>query len=110
MRLSGASRGTGHRQSGSGYRRQRPATLHPPILSCRARLSQTLGSDYPSEADSVQGMTSQPFRFAAQATPQDGSQWLATARRAEALGFSGFSVNAAFAEEFAPVIELLAGC
>jgi alkanesulfonate monooxygenase SsuD/methylene tetrahydromethanopterin reductase-like flavin-dependent oxidoreductase (luciferase family) len=33
-------------------------------------------------------MTSKPFRFALQATPQDGEQWLATARRAEDLGFS----------------------
>ncbi|MDR2987046.1 MAG: LLM class flavin-dependent oxidoreductase [Nocardiopsaceae bacterium] len=33
-------------------------------------------------------MTSNPFRFALQATPQDGDQWLATARQAEDLGFS----------------------
>jgi alkanesulfonate monooxygenase SsuD/methylene tetrahydromethanopterin reductase-like flavin-dependent oxidoreductase (luciferase family) len=29
-----------------------------------------------------------PFRFAVQATPLDGDQWLATARRAEELGYS----------------------
>ncbi len=29
-----------------------------------------------------------PFRFAVQATPRDGDQWLATARRAEELGYS----------------------
>lgn len=28
------------------------------------------------------------FRFAAQATPSDGEQWLGTARRAEELGYS----------------------
>ncbi len=28
------------------------------------------------------------FRFAVQATPRDGDQWLATARRAEELGYS----------------------
>lgn len=33
-------------------------------------------------------MSSKPFRFAVQATPQDGAQWLAVARRAEELGFS----------------------
>jgi alkanesulfonate monooxygenase SsuD/methylene tetrahydromethanopterin reductase-like flavin-dependent oxidoreductase (luciferase family) len=33
-------------------------------------------------------MTSMPFRFAVQATPQDGEQWLATARHAEELGYS----------------------
>ncbi|MGN6793483.1 MAG: LLM class flavin-dependent oxidoreductase [Streptosporangiaceae bacterium] len=33
-------------------------------------------------------MTGTPFRFAMQATPQDGEQWLATARRAEELGYS----------------------
>jgi alkanesulfonate monooxygenase SsuD/methylene tetrahydromethanopterin reductase-like flavin-dependent oxidoreductase (luciferase family) len=33
-------------------------------------------------------MTARPFRFAAQAVPQDGEQWLATARRAEELGYS----------------------
>jgi alkanesulfonate monooxygenase SsuD/methylene tetrahydromethanopterin reductase-like flavin-dependent oxidoreductase (luciferase family) len=33
-------------------------------------------------------MTSKPFRFAMQATPQAGEQWLAAARRAEDLGFS----------------------
>ncbi len=37
---------------------------------------------------SVPGMTNKPFRFAAQAAPQDAGQWLATARRAEALGYS----------------------
>jgi alkanesulfonate monooxygenase SsuD/methylene tetrahydromethanopterin reductase-like flavin-dependent oxidoreductase (luciferase family) len=33
-------------------------------------------------------MTSRAFRFAVQATPQDAEQWLATARRAEELGYS----------------------
>jgi alkanesulfonate monooxygenase SsuD/methylene tetrahydromethanopterin reductase-like flavin-dependent oxidoreductase (luciferase family) len=33
-------------------------------------------------------MTSKPFRFAMQATPQDGAQWLTAARRAEDLGYS----------------------
>jgi alkanesulfonate monooxygenase SsuD/methylene tetrahydromethanopterin reductase-like flavin-dependent oxidoreductase (luciferase family) len=33
-------------------------------------------------------MTSRPFRFAMQATPADGEQWLAAARRAEDLGYS----------------------
>src|SRR5262245_45494558 len=33
-------------------------------------------------------MTGKPFRFAMQATPQDGDQWLTAARRAEELGFS----------------------
>lgn len=33
-------------------------------------------------------MSAQPFRFAVQAVPQDGTQWLATARRAEELGYS----------------------
>jgi probable F420-dependent oxidoreductase len=33
-------------------------------------------------------MTTKTFRFAAQAFPQDGKQWLATARRAEELGYS----------------------
>ncbi len=33
-------------------------------------------------------MTTKPFRFAAQAAPRDGEQWLATARRAEELGYS----------------------
>jgi alkanesulfonate monooxygenase SsuD/methylene tetrahydromethanopterin reductase-like flavin-dependent oxidoreductase (luciferase family) len=33
-------------------------------------------------------MTAKAFRFAAQGTPQDGTQWLATARRAEELGYS----------------------
>jgi hypothetical protein len=72
-------------------------------------------------------MTDRPFRFAVQATPQDGPQWLATARRAEDLGYatlmmadellrrrdeigvSYVSVNTAFCEQFAPVVELLAG-
>ncbi len=34
-------------------------------------------------------MTGKPFRFALLATPQDHDQWLATARRAEELGYSG---------------------
>jgi alkanesulfonate monooxygenase SsuD/methylene tetrahydromethanopterin reductase-like flavin-dependent oxidoreductase (luciferase family) len=29
-----------------------------------------------------------PFRFAVQATPQEGEQWLATARQADELGYS----------------------
>src|SRR5580658_1045273 len=33
-------------------------------------------------------MTMRPFRFAIQSVAQDGSQWLATARRAEELGYS----------------------
>src|SRR5258707_10648989 len=33
-------------------------------------------------------MTTKPFRFALQATAQDREQWLATARRAEELGYS----------------------
>ena len=33
-------------------------------------------------------MSTMPFRFAVQATPQDGPQWLATARRAEDLGYA----------------------
>jgi probable F420-dependent oxidoreductase len=33
-------------------------------------------------------MTSKPFRFAVQAVPQNETQWLGVARRAEALGFS----------------------
>jgi alkanesulfonate monooxygenase SsuD/methylene tetrahydromethanopterin reductase-like flavin-dependent oxidoreductase (luciferase family) len=33
-------------------------------------------------------MSTRTFRFAAQAVPQDGGQWLATARRAEELGYS----------------------
>ena len=33
-------------------------------------------------------MTELPFRFAAQAVPEDADQWLAVARRAEALGYS----------------------
>jgi len=33
-------------------------------------------------------MTALPFRFAAQAVPEDADQWLAVARRAEALGYS----------------------
>jgi len=33
-------------------------------------------------------MTAKAFRFAAQGTPQDGTQWLATARRAEELGYA----------------------
>ena len=33
-------------------------------------------------------MTGKPFRFAMQATPHDGDQWLAAARRAEDLGYS----------------------
>jgi alkanesulfonate monooxygenase SsuD/methylene tetrahydromethanopterin reductase-like flavin-dependent oxidoreductase (luciferase family) len=34
-------------------------------------------------------MTGKPFRFALLATPEDPDQWLATARRAEELGYSG---------------------
>jgi alkanesulfonate monooxygenase SsuD/methylene tetrahydromethanopterin reductase-like flavin-dependent oxidoreductase (luciferase family) len=34
-------------------------------------------------------MTGKPFRFSVLATPQDHDQWLATARRAEELGYSG---------------------
>ena len=34
------------------------------------------------------GVTSTPFRFAAQASPQDARQWLGLARRAEELGYS----------------------
>jgi len=33
-------------------------------------------------------MNTRPFRFAIQATPQDATQWLATARRAEELGYA----------------------
>ncbi len=33
-------------------------------------------------------MTSKPFRFAVQAVPQNGDQWLGVARRAENLGYS----------------------
>lgn len=33
-------------------------------------------------------MTGKPFRFAAQASPESAEQWLAVARRAEALGYS----------------------
>lgn len=33
-------------------------------------------------------MTELPFRFAAQAVPEDADQWLAMARHAEALGYS----------------------
>ena len=33
-------------------------------------------------------MSTMPFRFAVQATPQDGPQWLATAMRAEELGYA----------------------
>jgi alkanesulfonate monooxygenase SsuD/methylene tetrahydromethanopterin reductase-like flavin-dependent oxidoreductase (luciferase family) len=33
-------------------------------------------------------MTGMPFRFAIQAMPRDGGQWLATARRTEDLGYS----------------------
>ena len=33
-------------------------------------------------------MSDRPFRFAVQATPQDGPQWLATAKRAEDLGYA----------------------
>jgi alkanesulfonate monooxygenase SsuD/methylene tetrahydromethanopterin reductase-like flavin-dependent oxidoreductase (luciferase family) len=33
-------------------------------------------------------MSDRPFRFAVQSTPQDGPQWLATARRAEELGYA----------------------
>jgi alkanesulfonate monooxygenase SsuD/methylene tetrahydromethanopterin reductase-like flavin-dependent oxidoreductase (luciferase family) len=33
-------------------------------------------------------VTALPFRFAAQATPENADQWLAVARRAEALGYS----------------------
>src|SRR5580658_9205819 len=33
-------------------------------------------------------MTMRPFRFAVQSVAQDGAQWLATARRAEELGYS----------------------
>jgi len=33
-------------------------------------------------------VSDKPFRFAVQATAQDGAQWLATARRAEELGYS----------------------
>jgi alkanesulfonate monooxygenase SsuD/methylene tetrahydromethanopterin reductase-like flavin-dependent oxidoreductase (luciferase family) len=33
-------------------------------------------------------VTAQPFRFAVQAAPQDADQWLALARRAEALGYA----------------------
>ena len=33
-------------------------------------------------------MTARAFRFAARGTPQDGTQWLATARRAEELGYA----------------------
>ena len=33
-------------------------------------------------------MTALPFRFAAQAAPQDADQWLGLARRAKALGYS----------------------
>jgi alkanesulfonate monooxygenase SsuD/methylene tetrahydromethanopterin reductase-like flavin-dependent oxidoreductase (luciferase family) len=33
-------------------------------------------------------MTSKPFRFAMQAIPQDGAQWLAAARHAEDMGYS----------------------
>lgn len=33
-------------------------------------------------------MTTRAFRFAVQGAPQDGGQWLATARRAEELGYS----------------------
>lgn len=33
-------------------------------------------------------MSGRPFRFALQATPQEPAQWLATARRAEELGYS----------------------
>jgi probable F420-dependent oxidoreductase len=36
----------------------------------------------------VGGVTSTPFRFAAQASPQNGRQWLALARQAEQLGYS----------------------
>ena len=59
-------------------------------------------------------MSDRPFRFAVQATPQDGPRWLATARRAEELGYATLmmpdvSVNSVFCEQFAPVVELLAG-
>jgi alkanesulfonate monooxygenase SsuD/methylene tetrahydromethanopterin reductase-like flavin-dependent oxidoreductase (luciferase family) len=37
---------------------------------------------------SLLSMSAMPFRFAVQATPQDGPQWLATARRAEELGYA----------------------
>ena len=37
---------------------------------------------------SLYGVTAIPFRFAAQAVPEDAGQWLALARRAEALGYS----------------------
>lgn len=33
-------------------------------------------------------MSTKPFRFAAQGAPQDGVQWLATARRAQELGYA----------------------
>jgi len=33
-------------------------------------------------------MTSKPFRFALQAVPQNGAQWLGVAQRAESLGYS----------------------
>jgi probable F420-dependent oxidoreductase len=36
----------------------------------------------------VGGVTTTPFRFAAQASPQTGRQWLALARQAEELGYS----------------------
>jgi probable F420-dependent oxidoreductase len=37
-------------------------------------------------------MTTKPFRFAVQATANDRAQWLATARRAEELGYSTVTV------------------
>jgi alkanesulfonate monooxygenase SsuD/methylene tetrahydromethanopterin reductase-like flavin-dependent oxidoreductase (luciferase family) len=39
-------------------------------------------------ANTLSVMTTKAFRFAAQTTPSDGEQWLATARRAEELGYS----------------------
>lgn len=37
---------------------------------------------------SLRSMNVCAFRFAVQASPQDGAQWLATARRAEELGYA----------------------
>jgi alkanesulfonate monooxygenase SsuD/methylene tetrahydromethanopterin reductase-like flavin-dependent oxidoreductase (luciferase family) len=42
----------------------------------------------PVRAASLHGMTSKHFRFALQAVPQDGNQWLGLARLAEELGYS----------------------
>lgn len=69
----------------------RYSDTHGTFTSPRSGLLAATQSGHPSSdgAASVSGMTTpKPFRFAAQASPEDAAQWLGLARRAEALGYS----------------------